>query len=54
MVVFFFALIGLDIDGLYRVSGNLATIQKLRYKVDHGRTGFFGLFYHFIALLGLV
>uniref|UniRef100_A0A7M4DWN6 Rho GTPase activating protein 27 n=1 Tax=Crocodylus porosus TaxID=8502 RepID=A0A7M4DWN6_CROPO len=26
---------GLDIDGLYRVSGNLATIQKLRYKVDH-------------------
>uniref|UniRef100_A0A8C5MH33 Rho GTPase activating protein 27 n=1 Tax=Leptobrachium leishanense TaxID=445787 RepID=A0A8C5MH33_9ANUR len=26
---------GLDIDGLYRVSGNLATIQKLRHKVDH-------------------
>nr|XP_056719309.1 rho GTPase-activating protein 27 [Euleptes europaea] len=26
---------GLEIDGLYRVSGNLATIQKLRYKVDH-------------------
>ncbi|KAM8945783.1 rho GTPase-activating protein 27-like [Pelodytes ibericus] len=26
---------GLDIDGLYRVSGNLAVIQKLRYKVDH-------------------
>ncbi|XP_074892975.1 rho GTPase-activating protein 27 isoform X3 [Buteo buteo] len=26
---------GLDIDGLYRVSGNLATIQKLRYKVEH-------------------
>ncbi|XP_054957423.1 rho GTPase-activating protein 27 isoform X3 [Pan paniscus] len=26
---------GLDIDGLYRISGNLATIQKLRYKVDH-------------------
>ncbi|KAM4691299.1 rho GTPase-activating protein 27 [Rhinophrynus dorsalis] len=26
---------GLDIDGLYRVSGNLAIIQKLRYKVDH-------------------
>lgn len=22
-------------DGLYRISGNLATIQKLRYKVDH-------------------
>ncbi|CAJ0960770.1 unnamed protein product [Ranitomeya imitator] len=27
---------GLDIDGLYRISGNLAVIQKLRYKVDHG------------------
>lgn len=26
---------GLDIDGLYRISGNLATIQKLRHKVDH-------------------
>ncbi|XP_075438341.1 rho GTPase-activating protein 27-like isoform X4 [Ascaphus truei] len=26
---------GLDIDGLYRISGNLAIIQKLRYKVDH-------------------
>ena len=26
----------MDIDGLYRISGNLATIQKLRYKVDHG------------------
>ncbi|KAG2460900.1 RHG27 protein, partial [Polypterus senegalus] len=26
---------GLDIDGIYRVSGNLAVIQKLRYKVDH-------------------
>ncbi|CAM4716293.1 unnamed protein product [Caretta caretta] len=31
---------GLDIDGLYRISGNLATIQKLRYKVDHGRPAF--------------
>lgn len=28
---------GLDIDGLYRVSGNLAVIQKLRYKADHGK-----------------
>ncbi|XP_067869313.1 rho GTPase-activating protein 27-like isoform X2 [Heterodontus francisci] len=26
---------GLDIDGLYRVSGNLAIIQKLRFKVNH-------------------
>lgn len=30
-------LTGLDIDGLYRVSGNLAVIQKLRYKADHGK-----------------
>lgn len=29
---------GLDIDGLYRVSGNLAVIQKLRFKADHGNT----------------
>ncbi|XP_037640716.1 rho GTPase-activating protein 15 isoform X2 [Sebastes umbrosus] len=26
---------GLDTDGLYRVSGNLAVIQKLRFLVDH-------------------
>ncbi|XP_041939394.1 rho GTPase-activating protein 27 isoform X4 [Alosa sapidissima] len=26
---------GLGMDGIYRVSGNLATIQKLRYKADH-------------------
>ncbi|XP_014104098.1 PREDICTED: rho GTPase-activating protein 12 isoform X7 [Pseudopodoces humilis] len=26
---------GLDIDGLYRVSGNLAVIQKLRFAVNH-------------------
>ncbi|KTG00728.1 hypothetical protein cypCar_00019538, partial [Cyprinus carpio] len=26
---------GLKVDGLYRVSGNLAVIQKLRYKADH-------------------
>ncbi|XP_041029393.1 rho GTPase-activating protein 15-like isoform X3 [Carcharodon carcharias] len=26
---------GLDIDGLYRVSGNLAIIQKLRFTVNH-------------------
>jgi len=29
---------GLSIDGLYRVSGNLAVIQKLRFAVNHGRT----------------
>uniref|UniRef100_A0A8C4PZG2 Rho GTPase activating protein 9 n=1 Tax=Eptatretus burgeri TaxID=7764 RepID=A0A8C4PZG2_EPTBU len=26
---------GLDIDGIYRVSGNLSLIQKLRFSVDH-------------------
>ncbi|XP_016335239.1 rho GTPase-activating protein 27 isoform X2 [Sinocyclocheilus anshuiensis] len=26
---------GLKIDGIYRVNGNLAVIQKLRYKADH-------------------
>uniref|UniRef100_UPI00358F1886 rho GTPase-activating protein 12-like n=1 Tax=Myxine glutinosa TaxID=7769 RepID=UPI00358F1886 len=26
---------GLDIDGIYRVSGNLSVIQKLRFYVDH-------------------
>uniref|UniRef100_A0AAY5KK18 Rho GTPase activating protein 27 n=1 Tax=Esox lucius TaxID=8010 RepID=A0AAY5KK18_ESOLU len=26
---------GLEMDGLYRVSGNLAVIQKLRFKADH-------------------
>lgn len=26
---------GLDIDGLYRVSGNLAVIQKLRFNINH-------------------
>ncbi|XP_053172328.1 rho GTPase-activating protein 15 isoform X2 [Scomber japonicus] len=28
---------GLDADGIYRVSGNLAVIQKLRYLVNHER-----------------
>uniref|UniRef100_A0A452RZG0 Rho-GAP domain-containing protein n=1 Tax=Ursus americanus TaxID=9643 RepID=A0A452RZG0_URSAM len=27
---------GLDVDGIYRVSGNLATIQKLRFIVNQG------------------
>ncbi|NXQ30468.1 RHG15 protein, partial [Alaudala cheleensis] len=27
---------GLDVDGIYRVSGNLATIQKLRFVVNQG------------------
>lgn len=30
---------GLDSDGIYRVSGNLAVIQKLRFLVNHGKDG---------------
>lgn len=29
-------LLGLDVDGIYRVSGNLAVVQKLRFLVDRG------------------
>lgn len=32
-----FAVSGLEADGIYRVSGNLATIQKLRFIVDQGK-----------------
>ena len=28
---------GLDIDGIYRISGNLAEVQKVRHQVDHGK-----------------
>lgn len=28
---------GLDVDGIYRVSGNLAVVQKLRFLVDRER-----------------
>lgn len=28
---------GLETDGIYRVSGNLAVIQKLRFLVNHGQ-----------------
>lgn len=31
-----FYVAGLDTDGIYRVSGNLAVIQKLRFLVNHG------------------
>ncbi|XP_068602400.1 rho GTPase-activating protein 15 isoform X2 [Brachionichthys hirsutus] len=27
---------GLEVDGIYRVSGNLATVQKLRFVIDQG------------------
>ena len=28
---------GLDMDGIYRISGNLSEVQKLRNQVDHGK-----------------
>jgi hypothetical protein len=27
---------GLDMDGIYRISGNLAEVQKVRIQVDQG------------------
>lgn len=33
-----FVFAGLDVDGIYRVSGNLATIQKLRFIVNQGKS----------------
>jgi hypothetical protein len=27
---------GLDVDGIYRISGNLAEVQKVRLMVDQG------------------
>ncbi|KAI5629302.1 rho GTPase-activating protein 9, partial [Silurus asotus] len=33
----FFLESGLETDGIYRVSGNLAVIQKLRFAVNHER-----------------
>ncbi len=31
---------GLDMDGLYRISGNITEVQKVRYQVDHGKFNF--------------
>jgi hypothetical protein len=31
---------GLDVDGLYRISGNLSEVQKVRHQVDHGKHNF--------------
>uniref|UniRef100_A0A8C3C7G9 Rho GTPase-activating protein 15 n=1 Tax=Cairina moschata TaxID=8855 RepID=A0A8C3C7G9_CAIMO len=49
---------GLEVDGIYRVSGNLATIQKLRFVVNQGKQCssphvikvFFSLFFFFFPL----
>ena len=45
---------GLDIDGIYRVSGNLSSINKLRGLIDNGESRRVNalntlLFYNFIA-----
>ncbi len=31
---------GLDMDGIYRISGNLVEIQKLKHQVQHGKQNF--------------
>lgn len=36
-------LLGLDVDGIYRVSGNLAVVQKLRFLVDRGKRSWEGV-----------
>ena len=28
---------GIEMDGIYRISGNLSEVQKLRNQVDHGK-----------------
>ena len=33
----------LEVVGLYRLSGNAAMVQKLRYQVEQGEAGFFSL-----------
>lgn len=36
----YYLFVGLDVDGIYRVSGNLAVIQKLRFAVNHGKRAY--------------
>ena len=36
-IMLFTTILGLDVDGLYRVSGSLTSIMKLRYLIDRGR-----------------
>ena len=31
---------GVDMDGIYRISGNLVEVQKVRHQVDHGKHSF--------------
>ena len=31
---------GVDMDGIYRISGNLVEVQKVRHLVDHGKHNF--------------
>lgn len=37
LACFVWCVAGLETDGIYRVSGNLAVIQKLRFLVNHGK-----------------
>lgn len=48
---------GLQMDGIYRISGNLATIQKLRFIVDQGLPrplGHLGRMLHWLTRQALV
>ena len=38
---------GLEMDGIYRISGNLSEVQKLRNQVDHGKLEVEIMFYKF-------
>jgi hypothetical protein len=31
---------GLEVDGIYRISGNLAEVQKVRLMVDQGKNSY--------------
>lgn len=42
-------LTGLEADGLYRVSGNLAIIQKLRFLVDQGKFNSVIIYYQWLV-----
>ena len=36
-ILYFIFGTGLDVDGVYRISGNMANIQKLRFQVDQSK-----------------
>ena len=44
---------GLDVDGIYRVSGNLSSINKLRGLIDNGMCLFFVVYHNLVPFLWL-